>query len=97
MTRGALLALTLSFLMSVAAFAGDEAPRACCAARSRSAASEKGKSSGLRCSLMGKVVSECCCVRREGKLHCTLADKDVERCCCKPVSAKAGKPATPKA
>ena len=97
MTRGALLALTLSFLMSVAAFAGDEAPRACCAARSRSAASEKGKSSGLRCSLMGKVVTECCCVRREGKLHCTLADKDVDHCCCQPVTSKTARATGPKA
>lgn len=92
MIRNMLLALCLSGMVSAAAFTGDDVPRACCAARSRAGANEKAKAGQLRCTLTGKVVSECCCVRRGSKLHCTLADKTVERCCCEPVTAKGVKP-----
>jgi hypothetical protein len=97
MTRHALLAAGLSSVFSVAVFAGDTTPRPCCAARSRAQASQSAKTGQLRCALTGKVVSECCCRKREGKLHCTLADKDVDHCCCQPVTSKAAKAAVPKA
>ena len=97
MTRTALLAAGLSSLLSATVPAGDAAPRPCCAARSRTQASESTKTGQLRCTLTGKVVSECCCRKREGKLHCTLADKDVDHCCCQPVTSKTARATGPKA
>ena len=39
----------------------------------------------LRCTLTGKVINSCCCVRAQnGNLHCTLAKKDIKNCCCEP-------------
>jgi hypothetical protein len=89
MTRRIALALCCAGLLSVPAFAADEHKTpACCAKKTAKETTEKaGK---LRCSLTGKEVEKCCCVKREGgKLHCTLANKDVERCCCTEVKAGA--------
>ncbi len=36
------------------------------------------------CTLTGKTVDQCCCVKqKDGKLYCTLAKKTVDKCCCK--------------
>jgi hypothetical protein len=92
MNRRTALALGCSGLLSVAAFAGDEAkaeqkPPACCAKKDAKAAAEKGGK--LRCSLTGREVDKCCCEPREGgKMRCTLAKKDVDKCCCTDVKAE---------
>lgn len=88
MMRRTALVLCCAGLLSVPAFAGDEPKTpACCV---KKAATEKADKAGkLRCSLTGKEVEKCCCVKGEGgKLHCTLADKDVEKCCCTEVKSE---------
>ena len=85
MTKRILLALCCTALLSVPAFAGDEAKTPACCAKKVAAGQTVQK---LRCSLTGKEVDKCCCVEREGKLHCPLAKKDVEKCCCTKVKAE---------
>jgi hypothetical protein len=67
-----------------------DAKKTCCAS-----ACETHASGRMRCSLTGKTMETCCCVRKEGKLHCTLADKDVDTCCCQPVDDEAKDGANP--
>jgi hypothetical protein len=85
MSNKILLALGCAALLGTASFAADGPKPSCCAKPAKQTATARK----LRCSLTGKVVDKCCCVRREGKLHCTLADKDVAKCCCKPVKEAA--------
>lgn len=93
MNRRTALALCCSGLLSVAAFAGDEAkaePKtpACCVKKATKGTTEKTEK--LRCSLTGKEVEKCCCTEPEGgKLRCTLANKDIDKCCCTEVKDKA--------
>ena len=88
--KKALLAVCCTALLSLPGFAGDgtKAP-ACCAKKAGAAQT----SQRMRCTLTGKEVDKCCCVKREGKLHCTLADKDVEKCCCVEVKSEQAKSA----
>ena len=89
MSKRTLLALCCTGLLSVPAFAADQAQTSCCAkAAKEAAAARAGKQ---RCSLTGQVVEKCCCVERAGKRYCTLADKYVEKCCCSPAKAEEAK------
>jgi len=88
MTRGTVLVLCCTGLLSLPAFAGDEPKTPTCCAK-KAVAETAEKAGKLRCSLTGKEVEKCCCVEREkGKLHCTLARQDVEKCCCTEVKAE---------
>ena len=84
MTRRAAIAICCFGLLSVPAFAADEAQEPSCCVRKSSE-----KKTKMRCSLTGKEVEECCCEKTaNGKYHCTLADKDVETCCCTEAETK---------
>ena len=89
MNRRTAIALCCASLLSVPAFAADEAKTPpCCAKKAATESTEKGVK--LRCSLTGKVVDKCCCEPREGgKMYCTLAKKEVDKCCCTEVKAGA--------
>jgi hypothetical protein len=72
----------------------EDGKKSCCASGDGGASccgsSCEHRSGKMRCSLTGKTMDSCCCVRKDGKLHCTLADKDVDTCCCKPADEGEG-------
>ena len=94
MTRRTALTLCCTGLLSVAAFAGDNASSvpACCAKKPAKTAPATTK---FRCSLTGKEVDKCCCEPREGgRMYCTLAKQEVDKCCCTQVKVKTTADAT---
>lgn len=88
MRRRTAVALCCLGLLSIPAFAQDDAKvPACCKKGAHKAATDTAEKPGrMRCSLTGKVVDKCCCEQREGQTYCPLAKKNVEKCCCTPVA-----------
>jgi hypothetical protein len=77
--------LSASAMSVLAQDTGTKDEKTCC-----TAACHRHESGKMRCSLTGKTVETCCCVKKEGRLHCTLADKDVDTCCCRPADEAGG-------
>jgi hypothetical protein len=91
MTKRTALALCCAGLLSIPAFAADEAKTPSCCAK-KSATGDKAADNPapkMRCTLTGKEVDKCCCDERDGKLYCPLAKKSVEKCCCEEVKEPA--------